>query len=118
MGDHLKKRRCELRLLQKDVAGRLEVSEGAIKNWENNTCAPKIRFIPRIIAFLGYDPYPAPQSLAERLLAKRRHLGLSRRRMAESLAMDKGTLAAWETGETQPTGKQLHIVEQFLTSHP
>lgn len=44
---------------------------------------PTIRYMPAIIAFLGYNPYPAPQTLPEKLLAARRRLGLTRRQMAE-----------------------------------
>lgn len=116
VGDHLKKRRLDLGLFQKDVALQLGVNESTILNWENNTCAPAIRMLPRIIDFLGYDPYLAPQSLGEQLLAKRRHLGLSRKRMAAKLAVDAGTLAAWESGKRRLTGKRLHIVEKFLAS--
>ncbi len=63
LGEHLKKSRCELQLFQKQVALRLGVNESTVLNWENNACSPAIRFIPRIIAFLSYDPYPALTSL-------------------------------------------------------
>lgn len=118
VGDHLKKGRLDLGLFQKDVASRLGVNESTILNWENNACAPAIRFIPRIVGFLGYDPYPVPRTLGEALLAKRRHVGLSRKRMAKTLAIDEGTLARWEKGASRPTGKRVHMVEEFLTSHP
>ena len=92
------------------------MNDWTICNWENNKCSPGVRFIPRIIGFLGYDPHPAPQSLAERLLAKRRHLGLSRKGMAAMLSVDEGTLKRWEKGKSQPTGRGLHIVENLLTA--
>lgn len=116
MGDHLNKRRLELGLFQRDVASRVGVNESTVLNWESNACAPAIRFIPRIIAFLGYDPYPAPELLPDQLLAQRRHLGLSRRRMAKELAVDEGTLARWENGTSRPSGRRLRLVERLFTS--
>ncbi len=49
------------------VALRLSVNDWTLHNWENNETTPAIRYMPRIIAFLGYDPWPAPRSVAERL---------------------------------------------------
>ncbi len=83
VGDQLKKCRRDPGLFQTHVAVRLGVTEWPIDNWETNTSQPAIRFIPRILVFLRYELYPAPQSLAERLVAMRRCLGLSRRRMAQ-----------------------------------
>lgn len=93
------------------------MNESTVLDWENNACPPAIRLFPRMFAFLGYDPSPDPQSLAERLVMKRRHVGLSRRRMAKVLTADEGTLAAWETGKRRPSGRRLQIVEQLLTSY-
>ena len=97
---------------------RLRVNDWTITNWENNKTTPAVRYLPRIIKFLGYYPYPTPETLAERLLACRRYLGLSRRKMAQRLSMDEGTLAKWEKGTVRPTGKQLQTVEEFLRSEP
>lgn len=36
IGEHIRKRRMDLNLLQKDVAKMLGVTEGSIKNGENN----------------------------------------------------------------------------------
>ena len=116
LGEHLKKRRHELELRQKDVAARLWVNEWTIVNWEKDKTQPSVRYLPRIIDFLGYDPYPAPQSLADELVAQRRRLGLSRKRLARKLTIDEGTLTRWENEQSCPTGKWLLIVEQFLST--
>ena len=60
VGDHLRKRRLDLGLSQKDVALQLEVDKGKIWRWENNKTSPAMRDLSRIIVFLGYDPYPEP----------------------------------------------------------
>ena len=56
MGDHLRKRRLDLDLLQTEMAEKLGVDEMTICNWELNHTSPQLRFIPRLIAFLGYMP--------------------------------------------------------------
>ena len=77
-----------------------------------------VRMLPRIIHFLGYDPYPEPQSFAQELVARWRRLDLSQKRMAVRLGIDEGTLAKWEKGTVDPAGKQLQIVEEYFTSKP
>ena len=116
LGDHLKKRRLDLGLFQKNVAVRLGVDNSTILNWEHGKTQPPVRFLPRIIRFLGYDPYPAPRSLGENLVAKRRQLGLSRKRMAARLGVDEGTMKRWERGMARPTGKRIETVNEFLAS--
>jgi len=48
-GDHLRKRRLDLGLLQKDVAQQIGVNRATITNWEINHNYPELRFVPRII---------------------------------------------------------------------
>jgi transcriptional regulator with XRE-family HTH domain len=55
LGDHLRKRRLDLGLLQREVAQKLQVNQMTICNWEINRTSPQLRFIPRIITFLGYN---------------------------------------------------------------
>ena len=114
LGDHLKKRRHELGLRQKDVAAQLGVTQGTILSWETHQTHPAVIYIPRIIAFLGYNPYPEPQTFGERIVAKRRQLGLSRKQTAKLLGMDEGSLAHWEKGQRQPTGKRVGTVVKLL----
>jgi transcriptional regulator with XRE-family HTH domain len=52
----MRKRRLDLGLLQKKVAERIGCDTVTITNWELNHSSPELRFMPRIIAFLGYDP--------------------------------------------------------------
>jgi len=76
LGDHIRKRRLDLNLLQKQVADQIGVCEITITNWERNATAPAIRHIPAILQFLGHDPLPPTISLPEPLVAVRRRLGL------------------------------------------
>lgn len=51
-----------------------------------------------VVAFLGYDPAPAAQTLAERLQAKRRELGVTLSEVARHLGWDDGTLTRYLNG--------------------
>lgn len=114
LGDHIKRRRLALRLTQKEAAKLLGVGAYTVLNWEKNKAAPPIRAIPAIVRFLGYDPFPPPNSLAERLLAKRRQMGWSIKKAARQLGVDEGTWTAWEMGTAAPQERYRATVEAFL----
>jgi len=115
LGDHIRARRLDLKLLQKQVADQIGVHELTITNWEVNATIPEVRYIPAIIQFLGYDPLPAATTLPERRLATARMaLGLSQRKMAAKLGVDPATLMGWEAGRHQPTGKSLDVIARLL----
>lgn len=114
VGDHIRKRRLGLKLLQKDVAEQLGVDKTSIFNWEGNRCSPEIRYMPAIIDFLGYNPLPAASTLAERLVRQRTSLGLSQEEAACGLGVDPSTLARWERGQREPAGGFAARVQHFL----
>jgi DNA-binding XRE family transcriptional regulator len=87
-----------------------------ITNWESNATLPEVRYIPAIIEFLGYDPLPLANSLPERLVAARKRLGLSQRKMAVKLGVDPATLMGWEAGRHQLTGKSVELIGKVLQS--
>jgi DNA-binding XRE family transcriptional regulator len=74
--------------LQKDVAARVALTPDTILNWENNACPPSLRFLPSIIALLGFDPHPAPGSYGEHIVAKRRELGGAGKRRARGIEVE------------------------------
>ena len=102
MGQHLKKRRVELGLFQRDLRKRFKLEKETYANWEKDRCAPAMKHWPSIIAFLGFDPSPMPLTLGEKLLSYRRTQGVSRKALAETLGVDEGTLWRWETDERKP----------------
>ena len=114
LGDHIRARRLDLNLLQKQVADQIGVHPLTITNWESNESSPETRFVPAIIQFLGYDPLPPGNSLPERLASRRRVLGLSQRKMAKRMGVDPDTLQGWEAGQHQPTGKSLDVIARAL----
>ena len=116
LGDHIRARRLDLNLLQKQVADQIGVHEQTITGWESNATVPEIRYMPAIIQFLGYNPLPAASSLPERLATARRTLGLSQRKMAGKLGVDPATLMGWEAGRHRPTGRSLDLIRRVLQS--
>jgi transcriptional regulator with XRE-family HTH domain len=116
LGDHIRARRLDLKLLQKQVADQIGVHEMTITGWEGNATIPEVRYMPAIIQFLGYNPLPSASSLPERIGAARRALGLSQRKMAAKLGVDPATLMGWEAGRHHPTGKNLDLIGRVVQS--
>ncbi|MEX1138897.1 MAG: helix-turn-helix transcriptional regulator [Bacteroidota bacterium] len=58
IGDHVRAKRLELKLLQKVVARLVGVDETTVYNWERAYTKPPLRYMPKILEFLGYDPDP------------------------------------------------------------
>ncbi len=101
LGEHLKKRRIDLGLRQKDVAALIGANQRTYEAWEQEKYEPEFRYWPEIIRFLGYDPSPEPTTLGERIRTTRRRDGLSQRALAERLGIDYTTVQAWEEGTVQ-----------------
>jgi DNA-binding XRE family transcriptional regulator len=56
IGDHVRKRRLDLGLLQRETAARIGVDKTTVYNWEAGRATPSLRVRPAVIRFLGYDP--------------------------------------------------------------
>ena len=103
IGDHIRKKRMELKLFQKDVAKICGVTEDCITNWEKNRTVPQIQFFPNIISFLGYIPFEADlTTLSGKLKAHRQINGLSQKQLGKILGVDGATICSWELEENQP----------------
>ncbi len=59
---------------------------------------PAARFMPAVIQFLGYNPLPAPRSIAQRVAYERTARGWSRKRLASLASVDEATVQRIETG--------------------
>ncbi len=57
LGDHIKKKRLDLDLTQKELARLIGVNPGSIGAWEKNLREPQTYLIPTVIDFLGYALY-------------------------------------------------------------
>jgi DNA-binding transcriptional regulator YiaG len=80
---------------------------------------PSLAFIPKIIEFLGQDPFEKETAnLADKIREYRRIHGLTQKKLAaERLGVDQTTPAGWERGEHRPTerllDKPLKIIGNF-----
>jgi len=110
VGDHLRKRRLDLGLRQRDVADRLGANTTTITNWELGHTEPGFGWMPAIIRFLGYDPRPTAQTVGEALRQHRTGRGMTQKELAVVLGVDPSTLARWEHEERVPTGTFLKRV--------
>ena len=104
----------KLGLRQKDVRKFLNVDAFTVLNWEKGKTVPATRYLPRIVEFLGYDPFPPPQTLGERIVAARRRLGIPRKKLARRLRVDEGVLKRWEENRMKPQGRYLSKLLRFL----
>ena len=114
LGEHLKKRRFELGLLQKQASEYLGAGDWTLINWEKNRTTPPIRFWPKIIDFLGYDPYRPPRSSGERIKAIRRNLGLSVKRLASLINVDESTVTRWERNLSEPCSDHWKRIAELI----
>lgn len=98
MGEHLRAHRLDTNTPIQTVTEQLGISAETLRNWEHDTRTPTVTKWPAIIAFLGYDPNPRPQTLAEHSLAYRRRTGLTQEELAEHLSLDPSTVLRVESG--------------------
>ena len=101
-------------LLQPDAAQVIGVCKASIWQWENGRAEPEDRYYPSIIAFLGREPWPEPQTLAERLRAERRRRGMTARDAARAMGVAHGSVSSWESGATAPGKRDRKQVSDFL----
>ena len=116
IGEHLKNRRSALRLTQREVASIIGVSEDCITYWENRRSTPQIQFFPRIIDFLGYNPFVAETAtVGERIKKYRVENGLSIKKLARKLSVEERTIAGWERNQVAPTQQQHILIKELIT---
>lgn len=115
LGEHLRKRRLDLRQTQEQSAKWFGISVTTYNNWEANRVTPGISKSPKITGYLGYDPHPAPKSFSESVRALRRHFGMNRQQFAKQLGVDVKSVLNWEAARTVPFQK---IREQLAVLRP
>jgi len=115
LGEKLRNRRLELHLLQKDVAGRLGVTEDSITNWELNRHEPHIMHYPKIIEFLGYIPFEIDTSTLGGKIKRYRYLkGISQEQLAKELGVDESTVNHYERNNKKPLRKTMAKLAPIL----
>jgi transcriptional regulator with XRE-family HTH domain len=116
LGEHLKKRRRELGLLQREAANRMGIRTDTYANWEKGKTEPVTAQFRPVVEFLGYDPMPAPETLSERLKTKQRELGVTFAQVARFLGWDPGTLTRYLNGTWHIPPDRAALLNAFLSN--
>ena len=96
----------DLGLRQSDVAAQIGVGTQTVNYWENGHFNPEVQSVPKIVAFLGHNPFrPQSGGFPGRLKAARIAAGLTRRQLAIRLRVHTGTVADWERGQARPNSR-------------
>ena len=85
-------------------------------NWENGQSEPVAAQFRPVVEFLGYDPTPAARTVAERLQAKRRELGVTFSQVARYLGWDEGTLTRYLNGTWRIPANRMAVLELLLSA--
>jgi DNA-binding transcriptional regulator YiaG len=114
LSGHLRRRRRERGLSVQEAAAVLGICDHSLSAWETNGKRPVIGHFPRIIEYLGYEPWDEPQTLSEQFTAQRHRLGLTLEKAAGRLGVMERTLANWEQGRSQPEPIHWSKIDAFL----
>ena len=116
LGLHIKKRRLELKLSQRQVGILIGVDDEAIMCWETGITEPQIQFVPSIIEFIGYNPYAhlETKTFGGKIKLYRLLHGLSYRNLAKVLDSDMGRVAMWEKNKRKPKEPGLSQLLEIL----
>ena len=80
---------------------------------------PSLAQIPKIIEFLGRDPFEKEaENLGDRIREYRRVQGLSQKKLAQLLKIDESTIGNWEKDENLPLKRNLQKLLDFFDSYP
>ena len=117
IGEHIRRKRMDLKLFQADLAKLFGVCEDSITGWESGRSVPLIQFYPELIQFLGYYPLPfETESLGGRINKFRFENGLSHKKLGKMMGVDATTIGAWETNKHVPNNAKLKRLEELLNS--
>ena len=111
----LRQRRRKLQISRAIAAMRMGTSERSLTNWEGGR-APHVSSYPRIIQFLGTDPWPEPKTLPQKLQAERYRRGLNVAQAAAELGVDPSTVWWWEAGRRPHLLNHRRRIAAFLAT--
>jgi transcriptional regulator with XRE-family HTH domain len=97
MGEHVKKRRLDLGLKQKEVSARLGMHFTSLQLWERGIGDLGVKPLAEIIRFLGYVPFECEASPGGRISFLRRCCGKTQAELAEMISCNPETVGRWES---------------------
>jgi transcriptional regulator with XRE-family HTH domain len=111
----VRKVRLDRGLLQKEAAAQMGVKKCTVAAWEVNRHPVAVKLIPRVLAFLGYDPRGEGESMGEKIRAKREQLGLSGVAFALKIGVSRSAIRQWERDRVKRPIKEIRKrFEEFL----
>ncbi len=113
----LRRRRRKLGLSRAAAAGRMDTNEETLRKWEAGH-TPSVSRIPKVITFLGEEPWPAPTTFAERLRLARWRRGLTIEEAATALGVVPSTVWWWEQGRKPHRRDDRRRIEDFAGAEP
>jgi transcriptional regulator with XRE-family HTH domain len=135
LGEHLKRKRFLAGIRQSEAALKLGVSDRSLSLWETDRVYPAWSFQPRLITYLGYDPFTnlplgkpkgnetsciailspdAPVTAGQKIKNRRFKLKKTRKQLASEFGVSVKTLWSWETDRRQPTSQGQEQIAKFL----
>ena len=107
----------ELHLTRTEAGKLLGVRPAGVSDWEAGRYEPSAGHWPSILAFLGYDPSPEPESFAQKLDAIRRQRGWGLWELAEHLGVSCSTMTRWQAGGAPWNRRSRTAVVRLLSEH-
>jgi DNA-binding transcriptional regulator YiaG len=135
LGGHLRRRRLQLKIFQSEAARRMKVSNRTLSLWECDRLYPTWFHWPRIITYLGFDPFinstlgrpkgnessfvaflvsKAPMTIGQKILKQRMEMRKTRSQYAAELGISSKTLWNWEHDRRKPGRSQLKKLNHIL----
>jgi transcriptional regulator with XRE-family HTH domain len=139
LGQHLRKKRFDSGLRQTEVARRLDISNRTLSCWECDRIYPTWEYWPRIIGYLGYDPFTEPSlgsrkcnetrgvafsslakpvTLGQKFVKRRLETRKNRAQAAREMIVSLKTLTDWERDRRIPCKNMRERITYFLGYNP
>jgi DNA-binding XRE family transcriptional regulator len=99
------------RIRQKDVAVILGIGHFTYMTWEKDQKTPFPRYYPHIIEWLGYDPFPKPETDGQELRQARLRRGMTAQQAADEVGVDQGTWLRFENDRALMSEIRRKIIE-------
>jgi hypothetical protein len=115
LGPLVWRRKEQLGHTVEETSRTIGICKAVLQLWKLAARPPHLQLIPKIVEYLGYDPFGPPRSFGESLCFARLRLGLSRERAAKHLGIGTKTYERWEDGRiTQVHSRPRQLLEEFL----
>ena len=117
LGNHIRNKRLQMRLSQREVADLIGVEQMSISHWERDKAEPQTGHLPKIVQFLGYNPRPAEtETFGSRLQYARLLKGLDSLELAGQIGVSTKAILRWESNINRPRHVKLEKLSRVLNT--